>query len=251
MTPPPTPPRRPPLERTESLTSGCHRPLLAQGNFLSSLGTMSFSLGCQQFNNDFVPKRLCNWEVPAMREKEPVVRPPGHRTQIIVDDDGHLLPGTPKRMTSFTTGYENTCAPSLQAPPSASPPHARAPSPTHALPPRPSQLAKALARLAGRALHRRRHDGLQGDPDGLLARLHRLPPQQPGLARVQLPLNVSRREREARARGGARAESARRWVPGTHPRPLPELRPDARPPPSHPTNPPFYRRILDLQCVRV
>jgi hypothetical protein len=69
---------------------------------------MSFSLNCQQFNNDFVPKRLCNWEVPAKREKTPQLRAPGHRSKIIVDDDGHLLPGTPKRMTSFSTGYENT-----------------------------------------------------------------------------------------------------------------------------------------------
>ena len=28
----------------------------------------------------------------------------GDRTEIIVADNGHLLPGTPKRMTSFSTG---------------------------------------------------------------------------------------------------------------------------------------------------
>ena len=69
---------------------------------------MSFSLNCQQYNNAFLPKRLGNWEVPAMRERAPMPRPPGFRTMTIVDDNGHLLPGTPKRMTAFSTGYEAT-----------------------------------------------------------------------------------------------------------------------------------------------
>ena len=43
-----------------------------------------------------------------MRERAPMPRPPGFRTMTIVDDNGHLLPGTPKRMTSFSTGYEAT-----------------------------------------------------------------------------------------------------------------------------------------------
>ena len=47
-------------------------------------------------------------EVPAMRERAPMPRPPGFRTMTIVDDNGHLLPGTPKRMTAFSTGYEAT-----------------------------------------------------------------------------------------------------------------------------------------------
>jgi hypothetical protein len=46
--------------------------------------------------------------VPAMRERAPMPRPPGFRTMTIVDDNGHLLPGTPKRMTAFSTGYEAT-----------------------------------------------------------------------------------------------------------------------------------------------
>ena len=50
----------------------------------------------------------CGREVPAMRERAPTPRPPGFRTMTIVDDHGHLLPGTPKRMTAFSTGYEAT-----------------------------------------------------------------------------------------------------------------------------------------------
>jgi len=67
---------------------------------------MSFSLHANQFNGAFKPVRLCNWETPAHREIMPANRPPGFRTEIIVDDNGHLL--GPKRMTSFTTGYEQT-----------------------------------------------------------------------------------------------------------------------------------------------
>ena len=65
---------------------------------------MSFSLNCAQYDKAFLPKRLGNWEVPAGRERDPTPRPPGFRTEIIVADNGHLLPGTPKRMTSFSTG---------------------------------------------------------------------------------------------------------------------------------------------------
>jgi len=61
-----------------------------------------------QYNGAFKPTKLCNWEVAALRERYPAQRAPGHRTLTIVDDKGHLLPGTPKRMTSFTTGYEHT-----------------------------------------------------------------------------------------------------------------------------------------------
>ena len=43
-----------------------------------------------------------------MRERAPMPRPPGFRTMTIVDDNGHLLPGTLKRMTAFSTGYEAT-----------------------------------------------------------------------------------------------------------------------------------------------
>jgi hypothetical protein len=70
------------------------------------LRSMSFTLNGQQYNSAFQPKRLGNWEVPALREREPATRPPGHRTVTIVDDNGHLLPGMPKRMTSFSTGCE-------------------------------------------------------------------------------------------------------------------------------------------------
>ena len=62
---------------------------------------MSSSFHCQQFDSGFAPKRLGNWEVPADRVKTPLARPPGWRTISIVDDNGHLLPGVSKRMTSF------------------------------------------------------------------------------------------------------------------------------------------------------
>ena len=68
---------------------------------------MSFTLNCHQYNNAFQPKRLGNWEVPALRDREPAPRPPGFRTTTVVDDNGHLLPEVPKRMTSFSTGYES------------------------------------------------------------------------------------------------------------------------------------------------
>ena len=74
----------------------------------SFAGAMSFTLNAAQFNNSFTPKRLGNWEVPALRDRTPFARPPGFRTVPVVDDKGHLLPEVPKRMTSFSTGYEMT-----------------------------------------------------------------------------------------------------------------------------------------------
>jgi len=68
---------------------------------------MSFSLHAAQYDDAFSPKRLNNWEVPAMRVRTPLPRPPGHRTLTVVDDNGHLLPEVPKRMTSFSTGFES------------------------------------------------------------------------------------------------------------------------------------------------
>ena len=67
---------------------------------------MSFSSSALQYNSAFKPVSLCNWEVSANREIKPVARPPGFRTVFIVDDNGHLL--GPKRLTSFTTGYEGS-----------------------------------------------------------------------------------------------------------------------------------------------
>ena len=66
---------------------------------------MSTSLNCQQFNSAYYPaSKLGNWEVPASHRVKDVIisRPPGFRTTAIVDDNGHLLPGVPKRMTSFS-----------------------------------------------------------------------------------------------------------------------------------------------------
>ena len=69
---------------------------------------MAFSLKAAQYNDAFAPQRLCNWEVPALRDRTPLMRHPGYRTSVIVAENGHLLPGTPKRMTSFSTGYESS-----------------------------------------------------------------------------------------------------------------------------------------------
>jgi len=65
-------------------------------------GVMSASFPANQYERPFSPKSLCNWEVPANRLATPAPRAPGFRTTTIVDDNGHLLPGVTKRMTSFT-----------------------------------------------------------------------------------------------------------------------------------------------------
>ena len=50
---------------------------------------MAFSLNCQQFNNAFMPKRLGNWEVPALRDRNPIPRPPGFRTTAAASSAQH------------------------------------------------------------------------------------------------------------------------------------------------------------------
>jgi hypothetical protein len=83
---------------------------------------MSTTHSAMQYNTSFAPKRLCNWEVPAVRATTPAAHGAGFRTQTLVDDKGHLLPGVPKMMTSFSTGYETTGSarwPTAQKGPSA------------------------------------------------------------------------------------------------------------------------------------
>ena len=83
------------------------------------LATMAYHMSAQQYDATFKPTRLNNWEVPAIREREPMPRPPGFRSVPIVDENGHLLPGMPKRLTSFSTGYETTAPKRWPVTPSA------------------------------------------------------------------------------------------------------------------------------------
>ena len=80
---------------------------------------MAYHMSAQQYDATFKPTRLNNWEVPAIREREPMPRPPGFRSVPIVDENGHLLPGMPKRLTSFSTGYETTAPKRWPVTPSA------------------------------------------------------------------------------------------------------------------------------------
>ena len=67
---------------------------------------MAYSFKCQQFDSAYLPHRLSNWETPVHRVKTPTTRPPGYKTECIVDDNGHLLKGVARRNTSFHTGFE-------------------------------------------------------------------------------------------------------------------------------------------------
>lgn len=65
---------------------------------------MSQAHAAMQYEASFAPKRLRNWEVPAVRTVSPTAKGAGFRTQTIVDDKGHLLVG-PKLMNSFNSGF--------------------------------------------------------------------------------------------------------------------------------------------------
>ena len=58
-----------------------------------------------QYNHTFSAKRLCNWEVPAQREKAIPSKVP-MTTHFIASDNGHLIGR--KKMISFETGYETS-----------------------------------------------------------------------------------------------------------------------------------------------
>jgi hypothetical protein len=63
---------------------------------------MSMSLSANQFDSSYRPSRLGNWEVPAAtRRAATVARDPLGNTKIIVDDNGHLLPGKSTKGASF------------------------------------------------------------------------------------------------------------------------------------------------------
>ena len=70
-----------------------------------------FSSG--QFEGPFRdPRKLGNWERPDPRVLNP--RRPASKsgvTKPIVDERGHILPGVPKKMTSFNPGMEIASTP--------------------------------------------------------------------------------------------------------------------------------------------
>ena len=68
---------------------------------------MSSTFSAFQYEASFAPKRLCNWETPAVRAKTPVNKGPGGRTEFVVDNNGHLLRSAPKLNSSFSTGFES------------------------------------------------------------------------------------------------------------------------------------------------
>ena len=72
---------------------------------------MSSSFSAAQFNSAFSPTKLCNWEIPAIRERKVPKFHPAKTgmTPFIASDNGHLLRG--KKMTSFQTGYETSAPP--------------------------------------------------------------------------------------------------------------------------------------------
>tara|TARA_B110001452_G_scaffold241300_1_gene223410 strand:+ start:119 stop:439 length:321 start_codon:yes stop_codon:yes gene_type:complete len=72
---------------------------------------MSSSFSAAQFNSAFTPAKLCNWEIPAIRERKVPKFHPAKTgmTPFIASDNGHLLRA--KKMTSFQTGYETSAPP--------------------------------------------------------------------------------------------------------------------------------------------
>ncbi|KAK9805207.1 hypothetical protein WJX72_005983 [[Myrmecia] bisecta] len=70
---------------------------------------MSRSFSASQYERDFLPQRLCNWEVPANKRtsacsRHDTLKPRRGRTTPIVDHKGHLL--VPKRSAAFVTEPE-------------------------------------------------------------------------------------------------------------------------------------------------
>ncbi|KXZ56083.1 hypothetical protein GPECTOR_2g965 [Gonium pectorale] len=67
----------------------------------------------EQVEHGFNPKRLQNWEVPAVDKGQKITTSTGTRfgtltsrtgkTEFIVDDKGHLKPGVPKINNAFST----------------------------------------------------------------------------------------------------------------------------------------------------
>ncbi|GBF89501.1 flagellar associated protein [Raphidocelis subcapitata] len=72
---------------------------------------MSRIYSAGQYEQDFLPKRLCNWGQPDTGKERATsaggrfgtlrARPAGARTQFVVDARGHLLPGVRKTGGAF------------------------------------------------------------------------------------------------------------------------------------------------------
>ncbi|KAK9836906.1 hypothetical protein WJX74_010896 [Apatococcus lobatus] len=68
---------------------------------------MSRSYAAEQFDADFIPHRLNNWEVPASKKATSAVtnfdtlKPRTGRTGFVAGNNGRLLPGIKKRAAAF------------------------------------------------------------------------------------------------------------------------------------------------------
>ncbi|KIY97175.1 flagellar associated protein, partial [Monoraphidium neglectum] len=77
---------------------------------------MSRIYSAGQYQQTYLPHRLNNWMAPDNGKQHATTapgrygtlraKPPGSRTQFIVDKRGHLLPGVPKANTAFSSGAE-------------------------------------------------------------------------------------------------------------------------------------------------
>ncbi|KAK9836935.1 hypothetical protein WJX81_000736 [Elliptochloris bilobata] len=68
---------------------------------------MSTNCTAEQYDADFLPQRLNNWEVaraPGSGARRPQART--GRTQPVVDARGHLMPGVKRRHTAFVLSDE-------------------------------------------------------------------------------------------------------------------------------------------------
>lgn len=84
------------LEQHYSKVRGNSNCLLFHPNCTTSINQGLYSLSHLQFEQQFLPKSLCNWEVPRCQHlQQPAIRPRARRnvTRIIANDRGHLLPG--------------------------------------------------------------------------------------------------------------------------------------------------------------
>lgn len=73
------------------------------------------SLHAHQTEENFTARRLCNWEASTRYEskKSAILRPKSGTTRIIVDANGHLLPGVPKVNNAFAPPNDPSKHPSV------------------------------------------------------------------------------------------------------------------------------------------
>ena len=81
-------PRRPPIRSAQN--QACMR---SPRPYACNAATMSRSYACNQFERNYKPVALCNWEVPADRvfTVKPTSTTPPKKTEFIVSDNGHLI----------------------------------------------------------------------------------------------------------------------------------------------------------------